>query len=442
MFGELTTRLEGVFKTLRGHGKLSESNIDGALKEVRRALLEADVHFRVVRDFTAAVREKSLGQAVLKSITPGQQIIKIVHDELAELLGGKPADLALSGAPAVIMLVGLQGSGKTTAAAKLALHLRKKGRKPALIGVDVYRPAAKDQLQTLAMGPGIPYFSTPGKPREIVRAALAAAETESWDCLIVDTAGRLQIDVELMQELVDLKAQLKPAEILYVADAMVGQDAVNVATEFHGRLALTGVIFAKTDGDARGGAALSIRAVTGIPVKFIGTGEKTADFEVFYPERMASRILGMGDVVTLVERAEEAVATAEAEKLAAKLQKAAFTFEDFQSQLRQLKKMGPLKEVLGMLPGMGASPFKGLDFDDRSLVQVEAMIQSMTLQERRHPAIINGSRRRRIALGSGTSVQDVNKLQKQFAAMQKMVKAMAQGKGMPGMGRRFLRAGG
>jgi signal recognition particle subunit SRP54 len=442
MFGELTTRLEGVFKTLRGHGKLSESNIDEALKNVRRALLEADVHFKVVRDFTAGVREKSLGQAVLKSITPGQQLIKIVHDEMVALLGGKPAELALSGAPAVIMLVGLQGSGKTTAAAKLALHLRKKGRKPALIGVDIYRPAAKDQLQTLASGLDIPYFSTPGKPTAIAREALAAAETENWDCLIVDTAGRLQIDVELMQELVDLKGRLKPAELLYVADAMVGQDAVNVAAEFHGRLGVTGVIFTKTDGDARGGAALSIRAVTGLPVKFIGTGEKTSDFEVFYPERMASRILGMGDVVTLVERAQDAVDTAEAEKLAAKLQKAAFTFEDFQSQIKQLKKMGPIKEVLGMLPGMGASPLKGLDFDDRSLVRVEAMIQSMTPKERQRPEIINGSRRRRIAMGSGSTVQDVNRLLKQFAGMQKMVKAMAQGKGMPGMGRGFMRTRG
>jgi signal recognition particle subunit SRP54 len=442
MFGELTTRLEGVFKTLRGHGKLSESNIDGALKEVRRALLEADVHFKVVRDFTAAVREKSLGQAVRGSITPGQQLIKIVHDEMAALLGGKPIELALAGSPAVVMLVGLQGSGKTTAAAKLALHLRKKGRRPALIGVDIYRPAAKDQLATLASGLDLPCYSADGKPVAIARAALQRAGTENWDTLIVDTAGRLQIDAELMQELVDLKALLKPAEILYVADAMVGQDAVNVAGEFHGRLGVTGVIFSKTDGDARGGAALSIRAVTGIPVKFVGTGEKPSDFEVFYPERMASRILGMGDVVTLVERAQEAVDAEEAEKLARKLQKAAFTFEDFQSQLRQLKKMGPLSEILGMLPGMGGSALKGLEVDDHSLTKVEAMIQSMTGEERRRPEIINGSRRRRIATGSGTSVQDVNKLLKQFAGMQKMVKAMSHGKGLPGMPRRFLRTGG
>ena len=436
MFSELTGKLEGVIKTLRGHGKLTESNIDSALKEVRRALLEADVNFRVVRDFVARVREKALGQKVLTSITPGQLIVKIVHDELLSLLGTKSVDLQLSGSPAVLMLVGLQGSGKTTASAKLALHLRKSGRRPVLVGADVYRPAAKDQLRTLASGLDLPFFTADLDPCRIAEAAQSQARRENWDTLIVDTAGRLQIDAELMTELVELKAALRPAEILYVADAMSGQEAVRVAEAFHERLQLSGVIFSKIDGDARGGAALSIREVTGIPIKFLSTGEKVTDLERFHPDRLATRILGMGDVVTLVEKAQEAVDVQEAEKLAQKLDKASFSFEDFLTQLKQFKKMGPLSDVLGMIPGLGGAKLKGLQVDDRSLVRVEAMIQSMTVEERRRPEIINGSRRKRIALGSGTTVQDVNRLLKQFVAMQKMFRTMSRGR-FPGGARRL-----
>jgi signal recognition particle subunit SRP54 len=428
MFSDLTAKLQGVFATLRGHGKLTESNVESALKEVRRALLEADVNFRVVKDFIARVKEGALGQKVLTSITPGQLVVKIVHDELVTLLGSHASDLALSGRPAVLLLVGLQGSGKTTAAAKLALYLRKLGRKPALVGADVYRPAAKEQLQTLATGLGVPFYTSDADPCAIALEAQSRAPRENWDTLVVDTAGRLQIDNELMLELAQLKESLEPCEILYVADAMSGQEAVHVAETFHARLQLSGAIFAKIDGDARGGAALSIRAVTGIPIKFLSTGEKPTDLERFYPERLASRILGMGDVVTLVERAQEVVDLKEAEKLAFKLERATFSFEDFLVQLKQLKKLGPLSDVLGMIPGMGAGKLAGVDVDDRSLVRVEAMIQSMTHDERRRPEIINGSRRKRIARGSGTTLQEVNRLLKQFAAMRKLFKSVSGGR--------------
>jgi signal recognition particle subunit SRP54 len=441
MFDELTAKLEGVFRTLRGRGKLSEANIEAALKEVRRALLEADVNFRVVRDFIARVKEKALGQAVLKSITPGQQVIKIVHDELVDLLGGAQATLTLAGSPAVILMVGLQGSGKTTACAKLGLHLRKQGRKPVLVGADAYRPAARDQLQTLADGLTVPCYSSASKPVEIAREAVAKARHENWDTVIVDTAGRLHIDDALMAELAALREIVKPVETLYVADAMSGQEAVRVAEAFHTSLDLTGVVFSKIDGDARGGAALSIRTVTGIPIKFLGTGEKPSDFEVFHPDRLASRILGMGDVVTLVERAQESVDVEEAEKLAQKLQKETFTFEDFLTQLRQLRKMGSLSDLLGMIPGIGGKQIKGLQVDDGALVRVEAMIQSMTPEERRRPDLLNGSRRKRIARGSGTSVQEVNRLLKQFAAMQKMVKGMKRGDMLRGLGGSMIRPG-
>lgn len=431
MFDELTSRLEGVIKTLRGHGKLTESNIDSALKEIRRALLEADVNFRVAKEFIARVRERALGQDVLTSITPGQLVVKIVHDELKNLLGGTAVPLALSGSPAVIMLVGLQGSGKTTASAKLALHLRKMGRHPVLVGADVYRPAAKDQLKILADQLQIPSFTIDDSPLAIAKAARDQAQVETWDTLILDTAGRLQIDDLLMAELEELRSQLKPAEVMYVADAMSGQEAVNVAGAFHEKLGITGIIFSKIDGDARGGAALSIRQVTDIPIKFLSTGEKPTDFEVFHPDRLASRILGMGDVVSLVERAQEAVDLDEAEELALRLQKNAFTFDDFLKQLKQLKKMGPISDILGMLPGMGGSKLKGLEVDDRSLGRIEAMIQSMTPTERQKPDILNGSRRKRIAKGSGNTIQEVNRFLKQFTAMQKMARMMASGK-MPG----------
>ena len=440
MFEELSTKLEGVFKTLRGRGKLTEANVEEALKEVRRALLEADVNFRVVKDFIARVSEKALGQKVLTSITPGEQVVGIVHSELVTLLGAESPTLELSGSPAVIMLVGLQGSGKTTTCAKLALHLRKSGRKPVLVGADVYRPAAKDQLSQLADSLDLPSYTSDADPVSIAQQAIARAPRENWDTILVDTAGRLHIDDELMQELERIRDVVKPVETLYVADAMSGQEAVHVAESFHSRLGVTGIIFAKIDGDARGGAALSIRAVTGIPIKFLGTGEKPSSFEPFYADRLASRILGMGDVVTLVEKAQEAVDDQEAEKLARKLRKETLTFEDFLTQLRQLKKMGPLSDILGMLPGMGGGKLKGLEVDDRSLVRIEAMIQSMTPHERQHPDVLNGSRRKRIARGSGSTIQDVNRFLKQFAAMQKMARQMASGKlphgmklGIPGL---------
>jgi len=440
MFEELSTRLEGVFKTLRGRGKLTEANVEAALKEVRRALLEADVNFRVVKDFIARVSEKALGHNVLTSITPGQQVVGIVHSELVTLLGAESPTLELSGSPAVIMLVGLQGSGKTTTCAKLALHLHKSGRKPVLVGADVYRPAAKDQLTQLADSLDLPSYTSDADPVSIAQQAVAKAPRENWDTILVDTAGRLHIDDELMQELERIRDVVKPVETLYVADAMSGQEAVHVAESFHSRLGVTGIIFAKIDGDARGGAALSIRAVTGIPIKFLGTGEKPSSFEPFHADRLASRILGMGDVVTLVEKAQEAVDGQEAEELARKLRKETLTFEDFLTQLRQLKKMGPLSDILGMLPGMGGGKLKGLEVDDRSLVRIEAMIQSMTPHERQHPDVLNGSRRKRIARGSGSTIQDVNRFLKQFAAMQKMARQMASGKlphgmklGIPGL---------
>jgi len=440
MFEELSTRLEGVFRTLRGRGKLTEASVEEALKEVRRALLEADVNFRVVKDFIARVSEEALGHKVLTSITPGQQVVGIVHRELVTLLGAESPTLELSGSPAVIMLVGLQGSGKTTTCAKLALHLRKSGRKPVLVGADVYRPAAKDQLTQLADSLDLPSYTSDADPVSIAQQAVARAPRENWDTVLVDTAGRLHIDDELMQELERIRDVVKPVETLYVADAMSGQEAVHVAESFHSRLGVTGIIFAKIDGDARGGAALSIRAVTGIPIKFLGTGEKPSNFEPFHADRLASRILGMGDVVTLVEKAQEAVDGQEAEKLARKLRKEAFTFEDFLTQLHQLKKMGSLSDILGMLPGMGGGKLKGLEVDDRSLVRIEAMIQSMTPHERQHPDVLNGSRRKRIARGSGSTIQDVNRFLKQFVAMQKMARQMASGKlphgmklGIPGL---------
>ncbi len=427
MFEDLTAKLEGIFKKLRGRGKLSESNIKDALKEVRLALLEADVNYKVVKEFVSQVQAKAIGQEVLTSITPGQLVIKIVNDELTTLLGKERVQVRFSTQPPTIfMLVGLQGSGKTTACGKLARYYRKKGKFPLLVAADVYRPAAVDQLMILGEMLSIPVFSFDDDPVRICSNSLEYARKEGKDLVIIDTAGRLHIDEPLMQELLNIKKAISPQEVILVADAMTGQDAVNIATTFEEKLGLDGFFLAKMDGDARGGAALSIRAVTGRPIKFVGIGEKLDQLEMFYPDRMASRILGMGDVVSLVEKAQEAVDLEETEKLEKKLRKEAFTLDDFYDQLQQLKRMGPLESILEMIPGMGAKMLRGLRIDDKAMVRVEAMINSMTKEERQKPHIIDGSRRRRIAKGSGASVQDVNQLLKQFFMMQKMIKNVAK----------------
>jgi len=427
MFEDLTTKLEGIFKKLRGRGKLTESNIKDALKEVRRALLEADVNYKVVKDFISQVEGKAMGQEVLRSITPGQQVIKVVHEELIDLLGKTRTEVSFSQKPPTIfMLVGLQGSGKTTACGKLARYYRKKGRFPLLVAADVYRPAAVDQLKILGKSLDLPVFSSKKNPVKICEDSIEQAKKDGRDLVIIDTAGRLHIDEPLMQELLEIKKAISPQEIVLVADAMTGQDAVNIAKTFEEKIGLDGIFLTKMDGDARGGAALSIRAVTGKPIKFVGTGEKLDALEMFYPDRMASRILGMGDVVSLVEKAEETISLEEAEKLEKKLRKEAFTLEDFYSQLQQIKSMGPLDSILGMIPGLGGRVMKGLKIDEKAMVRVEAMINSMTREERLKPHIIDGSRRKRVAKGSGTSVQDVNKLLKQFFMMQKMIKNLGK----------------
>jgi signal recognition particle subunit SRP54 len=427
MFEDLTSKLESIFKKLRGQGRLSESNIKDALKEVRRALLEADVNYKVVKDFISQVEAKAIGQEVLRSITPGQQVVKIVYDELTNLLGKERVEVKISPQPPTIfMLVGLQGSGKTTACGKLARYYRKKGRFPLLVAADVYRPAAVDQLKILGKSLDLPVFSSNKNPVKICEDSIDQAKKDGRDLVIIDTAGRLHIDEPLMQELLEIKKAVSPQEIILVADAMTGQDAVNIAKTFEEKIGLDGVFLTKMDGDARGGAALSIRAVTGKPIKFVGTGEKLDALEMFFPDRMASRILGMGDVVSLVEKAEEAIGLEEAEKLEKKLRKEAFTLEDFYDQLQQIKRMGPLDSILSMIPGLGGKVMKGLSIDEKAMVRVEAMINSMTKEERLKPHIIDGSRRKRIALGSGNSVQDVNKLLKQFFTMQKMIKNLGK----------------
>jgi len=427
MFEDLTIKLEGIFKKLRGQGRLSEDNIKDALKEVRRALLEADVNYKVVKDFITQVEAKAIGQEVLRSITPGQQVIKIVYDELTNLLGKERMEVKFSSQPpTVFLLVGLQGSGKTTACGKLARYYRRKGRFPLLVAADVYRPAAVDQLKILGKSLDLPVFSANKNPVKICEDSIGQAKKDGKDLVIIDTAGRLHIDEPLMQELLEIKKAVTPQEIILVADAMTGQDAVNIAKTFEEKIGLDGVFLTKMDGDARGGAALSIKAVTGKPIKFVGTGEKLDAMEMFYPDRMASRILGMGDVVSLVEKAEEAVSLEEAEKLEKKLRKEAFTLEDFYDQLQQIKRMGPLDSILSMIPGLGGKVMKGLQVDEKAMVRVEAMINSMTKEERLKPHIIDGSRRKRIAKGSGASVQDVNKLLKQFFMMQKMIKNLGK----------------
>lgn len=431
MFENLSDKLGSVFKNLKGHGKLTEKNIEEALKEVRMALLEADVHYKVTKSFVAGIKERAIGHEVMESLTPGQQVIKIVNENLTELMGDRYEDLNLAGEkPVSVMLAGLQGSGKTTTAGKLALHIRKKGKSPFLVPADVYRPAAIEQLKTVAGQLSVPVFdSQPDMdPVDICRKARVAAQQQGCDTLIIDTAGRLHIDEELMGELQRIKDALKPSDILLVADAMTGQDAVNIASAFNDALDIGGVILTKMDGDARGGAALSIKAVTGKPIKFIGVGEKSSAFEVFHPDRMASRILGMGDVLSLVEKATEMVDAKKAVELEKKLRKNQFTLDDFKDQMKSIRKMGSIGDILKMIPGVSNNKhFKNLEVDERELVRVEAIINSMTPEERRKHAIINGSRRKRIALGSGTSVQDVNKLLKNYTQVMKMMKKFNQG---------------
>lgn len=429
MFDTLSTKLQDAFRNLRGLGKISESNISDSLREVRMALLDADVHFKVARDFIERVKVEAIGEKVIQSIQPGQQIIKIIHDELVQLLGSTNAGLELSGNPACVLMVGLHGSGKTTSSAKLGRLLLKQGRTPLLVGCDVYRPAAMDQLETLGQQLNLPVFVRKGETDvlKIARDSLEAARAQNRNTLILDTAGRLQIDEPLIQELIRLRELVKPQEILLVLDAATGQQAVNVATHFNQALDITGAILTKLDGDARGGAALSLKSVTGKPIKFVGVGEKPEDFEPFHPERMASRILGMGDVVSLVEKAAEAVNLDEAKRMEEKMRKGEFTLDDFLEQLRQMKKLGSLESIIGMLPG-GSEMLKEADVSksEKEFRRMEGMICAMTIKERRNPQILNAKRRVRIAKGSGVSVSELNNLLNKFGQMQQMMKKMGK----------------
>lgn len=434
MLEDLTQKLESAFKKLRGYGKLTETNIADSLKEIRRALLEADVNYKVAKEFVATVQEQAIGEEVLRSVTPGQMIVKIVHDEMVRLLGNSVMQIKTAGIPpTILMLSGLQGSGKTTFAGKLASFLKKSGRKPMLVAADVYRPAAIEQLKVLGRSLDVPvYDEGVGDPVKIAFNAIGAARQKFCDTIILDTAGRLHIDEAMMDELVRIKSRVRPHEILFVADGMTGQDAVNTANEFSAKIDFDGVVLTKMDGDARGGAALSIRAVTGKPIKFLSMGEKLDEIEPFHPDRIASRILGMGDVVTLVEKAQDTFDQEKVEELEAKLKKAEFDLEDFRDQLQQIKKMGSLESLLKMIPGVGRQ-LGNVNVDERGLVRTEAIINSMTGEERRNPRILNGNRRKRIANGSGTRVQDVNQLMNQFQQMKKMMKQM-KGKSFKGMG--------
>lgn len=442
MFESLTDRLQAVFRDLQRRGKLSEADVDSALREVRLALLEADVHFQVVGTFLERVKARAIGAEVLHSLTAAQQVVQIVHEELLVTLG-ESSPLLLDGPqPTVLMLVGLQGSGKTSTAAKLALHLSQQGHRPYLVAADTQRPAAIEQLQTLGAQIDVPVYSegTDVPPPEISKHGVAAARKAAASVVIIDTAGRLQIDESLMAELLAIKSGTNPSEVLLVADAMTGQEAVNIAEGFHQQIGLSGLILTKTDGDARGGAAISMREVTGLPIKMLGSGEKLADLEVFHPDRLASRILGMGDVLTLIERAEASIDLDEDEALDLqhKLQTASLTLEDFLKQLQMIKKMGPLSQVLKMLPGMGQQ-LKDISDDDtdKQLIRVEAIINSMTIKERRRPRLINASRKRRISKGSGTTVQEINQLLKQFRQMKRMMKQLSKG-GLPAGLDRFM----
>ena len=439
MFDSLSTRLDIVFKKLAGRGRLTEQDVEDALREVRVALLEADVHFKVVRDFVARIRERAVGEEVLQSLTPAQQVIKIVHEELLGVLGEGARLATAPTPPTLIMLVGLQGSGKTTTAAKLALHLRKAGQRPMLVAADVYRPAAIDQLVSLGKQLDVPVYEegSEADPLDIAQHGLQQAREQGSTVVLLDTAGRLHIDEEMMREVTRIKERLTPHEVLLVVDAMTGQDAVRAAGAFHEQIGITGLVLSKMDGDARGGAALSVRAITGVPVKFMGVGEKPDALEPFHPDRLASRILGMGDVLTLIERAQQNIDQEKAEQWEKKLKTASFNLEDFLEQLQQVKRMGPISQLLEMIPGMSsmAKKLPAAALDDNQLKKVEAVICSMTARERRRPDIIDGSRRRRIAAGSGTKPSDVNQLLNQFTQMQKMMKqygAMLGGKGGKG----------
>ena len=428
MFEMLTERLNGVFKQLRSRGRLSEANIDDAMREVRRALLEADVNYKVARSFIARIKERAIGQEVLKSITPGQQVVKVVHDELIALMGNQNAALQFAESPpSAIMMVGLQGSGKTTASAKLARLLASENKKPLLVAADIYRPAAIDQLCVLAEQVGVPVHRAPEgtDPVDICTQAMDRAKNENRDVVILDTAGRLHVDDERMDEVFRIREAVSPSEILFVCDAMTGQDAVSSASTFYEKLNFSGVVLTRMDSDTRGGAALSIREVAGVPIKYIGVSEKVDGLEVFHPDRMASRILGMGDVVTLVEKAQASIDDEQAKKVEQKLRSASFTFDDFLEQMAQIRQMGPLDQLMKMIPGVSKS-MPDLQVDEKAFTHIEAIIYSMTPAERDKPHIINGSRRKRIANGSGRSIQDINKLLKQFNMMQKMMKRMSR----------------
>jgi signal recognition particle subunit SRP54 len=436
MFESLSARLQDVVERLRGKAKITEADLDSALREIRLALLEADVNFKVVKEFVARVRERAMGSELLTGVNPGQQVVKLVHDQLVETLGGERHTLVLEGQPSVVMLVGLQGSGKTTTAAKLAVRLRKEGRRPILVAADVYRPAAVDQIVQLGDQIGVEVHSRPvGTPAlEVARSGLEAARRANADVILLDTAGRLHVDEAMMDELVRISGAVTPAETLLVVDAMTGQEAVRVAGEFHARLPVTGLILTKLDGDARGGAALSIRSTTGLPISFIGVGERTDALEPFHPDRLAQRILGMGDILSLVERAQETIDREEAEQVAERMLANRFTLEDFRAQLNQVKKMGPIGQLMQMVPGAGQMANAAQEaVDGGELTKIEAIIDSMTPHERRHPELIKASRRRRIAMGSGTSTADVNRLLKQFAEMQRLMKTLGSGR-MPGLG--------
>ena len=435
MFGNLTEKLANAFKKFRSKGKLTEADVRDGMREVKLALLEADVNFKVVKDFVKSVTERAVGSAVLESLLPAQQIVKIVNEELIKLMGGETPKINISPKPpTVIMMVGLQGAGKTTHAGKIANMYKQKSKNPLLVACDVYRPAAVDQLKIVGESVGIPVFSMGTKisPVEIAKAGVEHAKKNGHDMVLIDTAGRLHIDEELMEELVNIKKSVEPAEILLVVDAMTGQDAVNVAKTFNDLLDITGVVLTKMDGDTRGGAALSVKYITGKPIKFIGTGEKIDAIELFHPDRMASRILGMGDILSLIEKAEAAYDEKNAKELEKKMREQTFSLEDFLVQMRQLKKMGNLDQLLGMMPGMNTGALKNAQIDEKQMSRIEAIILSMTKEERLRPELINGSRRKRIANGSGTAVEDVNKLLKQFDQMKKMMKQFS------GMGKRRM----